>query len=90
MKNPGYRDCKRPYIKVLPPYPKDSHFAHSKNPYWRPYWGEPYVKIPGTRISNHGTGKKIPGAGISNPGTAKKNPGTAKKNPGYRDFKSRY
>ncbi len=38
--------------------------------------GEPYVKILGTGISNHGTGKKIPGAGISNPGTGKKIPGT--------------
>ena len=33
------------------PPPKDSHFPCSKNPHWRPYWGEPYVKIPGTGIS---------------------------------------
>ena len=37
-------------IQQTPP-PKDSHFAHSKNPQWRPLGGEPYVKIPGTGIS---------------------------------------
>ena len=34
-------------LQQTPHPPKDSHFAHSKNP----YWGEPYVKIPGTGIS---------------------------------------
>ena len=54
--------------------------------------GEPYVKIPGTGISNPGTGK-ILGTGISNPSTGKKSwvpgfqtPGTGKKSwvPGFQ------
>ena len=53
--NRGYRDFKNFFtveFTAISPPPKDSHFAYSKNPHWRPLGGgEPYVKIPGTGIS---------------------------------------
>jgi hypothetical protein len=69
-------------------YGKTTGPSMEENPRCQDFKSWYWKKIPGTRISNPGTGKKISwDAGISNPGTGKKiswdagisNPGTGRK-----------